>query len=586
MSTQEIILNLNDNEGNPVGVLKINELKDHGHTGEEFTELINNCEIGFKNVANVCKLDNYTPLLFHDSENIFLLEETDYQIIFTPEKSKISEIRFPSIENVDKIPVLTPLTFDKNLYGGILNFRSFVGQSFFDVEVDGVTSTKIPFEVRSKKINYEKHYPAMIADLAKAASGLIFYEKSPTFKYINFKQRVKKSFYEDFMFLEYIFRPENLLSAYGYIRRDPHKILTQYIETVPTAFASSIGPNDLINIITNPGNLSKTKLTLPNWPSKMENYVPKRISQKDYLETRDTPENRFVKYFLELLNELLIEMNLYVESNNVEGYPAEKIREYGEIIQEYIFDGWLKDVGELYHMPSNSQILQKKEGYREILDYFLIFEFAFNFQWEEVKEDIKGYQKKLSELYEYWCYLKLTEILSNLQKSNTNYNSIFDFDPKKWSIKIKTGEDSSQNFIFAKDDVEVNLELRYNNAFTRSKLDNYSYSLEMKPDYSLLIRINDNQFLIHFDAKYKCDLKTTFKNEDILKMHTYKDAIKDTLGAYVLYPGRKRQIYKEYSSILPSVGAFPLTPGVGVNDQKNIEVFIKKVLDYLFTFVD
>lgn len=583
MSGQEIILNLNDNEGYPLGVLKINELKDHGHQGKEFTEQINNCEICFKHVPNVCKLDNRTPLLFKDSENIFLLEETDYQIIFTPEKSNISEIRFPSLEKVDKIPVLTTLNFDKNLYGGILNFRSYVGQSFFDVEVDGVTSTQIPFEVRSKKMNYEEHYPAIIADLAKAASGLIFYEKSPTFKYINFQQRVNKSFYEDFMFLEYIFRPENILSAYGYIRRDPHKILQQYVETVPTAFASAIGPSDLINIITNPSNLSQTKQTPPNWPSQMGNYIPKRISQKDYIETRDTPENRFVKYFLGLLHELIIEMNLYVRSKGIGGYPAGKIREFSEIIQEFTLDGWLKDVGELYSMPSNSQVLQKKEGYREILDYFLIFEFAFNFQWEEVKEDIKGYQKKLSELYEYWCYLKLTEILSKLQNTNINYSSIFDFDPKKWSIKIKTGEDSSQNFIVAKDDVDVNLELRYNNAFTRSKLDEYSYSLEMKPDYSLLIKIDDNPFLIHFDAKYKCDLKTTFKNEDILKMHTYKDAIKDTLGAYVLYPGRKNQIYKEFSSILPSVGAFPLTPGVGVNDAKNIEIFINQVIDYLCT---
>jgi len=585
MSAQEIILNLNDNEGNPVGVLKINELKDHGYRGKEFSEHINNCEICFKHVPYVCKLNNHTPLLFQDSQNIFLLEETDYQIIFTPEKHNSSKIRFPSLERVDQIPVLTPLTFDKNLYGGILNFRSYLGQSFFDVKVDDVTSNKIPFEVRSKKMNYEEHYPAMIADLAKAASGLIFYEKSPTFKYINFQQRVKKSFYEDFMFLEYIFRPENLLSAYGYIRRDPHKILQQHIETVPTAFASAVGPSDLINIITNPSNLSQTKQKPPKWPSQMGDYIPKRISQKDYLDTRDTPENRFVKYFLELLNELIIEMNLYIKSKGIEGYPTEKIREYGEIIQEFILDKWLKDVGELYHMPSNSQVLQKKEGYRDILDYFLIFEFAFNFQWEEVKEDIKGYQKKLSELYEYWCYLKLTEILSKLQNTNTNYSSIFDFNPKKWSIKIKTGYDSSQEFCIVKDDMDINLELRYNTSFTRSKLDNHSYSLEMKPDYSLIIKINDNPFLIHFDAKYKCDLKTTFKNEDILKMHSYKDAIKNTFGAYVLYPGTKKKIYREFSNILPSVGAFPLTPGKSVNDENNIEVFINQVIDHLCTLI-
>ncbi|BDZ68776.1 DUF2357 domain-containing protein [Methanobacterium ferruginis] len=546
MSPQEITLNLNDIEGNPIGVLKINELKEQGYRAKEFTKQINNCEICFQHVPTVCKLDNYTPLLFQDSGNIVLLEETDYQFIFTPEKSNVSEIKFPSLENVDKIPVLTPLTFNKDLYGGILNFRSYVGRSFFDVDIDGLRSIKIPFEVRSKKMNYEKHYPAMIADLAKAASGLIFYEKSHTFKYINFQQRVNKSFYEDFMFLEYIFRPENLLSAYGYIRRDPHKILEQYIETVPTTFASTVGPTDLINIITSPENLSESKQTPSNWLSQMKNYVPKRISQKKYLDTRDTPENRFVKYFLELLNELIIEMNIYVNSNGIEGYPAEKIREYGEIIQDYTLDGWLKDVGELYHMPSNSQVLQKKEGYREILDYFLIFEFAFNFQWEEVKEDIKGYQKKLSELYEYWCYLKLTEILSKLQNTKTNYESLFDFNKKEWSIQVKRGINSSQNFTIVNEGQELNLELTYNKTFSHNDPENYAFALPMRPDYSLRINSDDYNFLIHFDAKYKCDLKTTFKNEDIYKMHTYKDAIKDTLGAYVLYPGRKRKFIMNF----------------------------------------
>ena len=77
-------------------------------------------------------------------------------------------------------------------------------------------------------------------------------------------------------------------------------------------------------------------------------------------------------------------------------------------------DGWMDDVGKLNSFPSNSQVLQKKEGYREIFDYFLIFEFSFNFQFKEIKEEIKGYQKKLSELYEYWCYLKLIKILSKM----------------------------------------------------------------------------------------------------------------------------------------------------------------------------
>jgi len=309
----------------------------------------------------------------------------------------------------------------------------------------------------------------------------------------------------------------------------------------------------------------------------MENYVPKRISQKNYEDTLDTPENRFVKYFLELLNELLIEMIIYIDFERIEGYPAEKTREYAEIIQEYIFDGWLNEVGVLYNLPSNSQVLQKKEGYRDILDYFLIFEFAFNFQCEEIKEDIKGFQQKLSQLYEYWCYLKLIKILNKLQNTKTNYESIFNFNRKEWSIQIKRSKESSQKFII--DNTDLELELAYNNTFTSKDPENHSYSLKMVPDYSLTITNNSKQYLLHFDAKYKCDIKTSFINDDIYKMHTYKDAIANTLGAYVLYPGRIPKIYQEYTNkIIPSVGAFPLTPGKSVNDEERLGKFIENVI--------
>ncbi len=575
MSAQEIIIKLPDPEGNPIGTIKLNELHEHENEYTDFSVYMNNSKISFKNVPNVSKLDNYTPLLLLDSENIFLLEETEYQLIFTPEKSNANKVRFPALENIDKTPVLKPLSFDKNIYGGILNFKSYVGRSFFDVDVDGLESVQIPFEVRSKKMNYENHYSSMIADLAKAASGLILYEKSPTFRYINFQQRVKKSFYEDFMFLEYIFRPENLLSSYGYIRRDPHRVLEQFIEIVPTAFASSLGPTDLINLILNPGNLLKTCKTPPKWPQVMGKYVPKRISQKNYEDTLDTPENRFVKYFLELLNELLIEMNIYIDSHDIEGYPAEKTKEYAEIIQDYIFAGWLKEVGELYNMPSNSQVLQKREGYRDILDYFLIFEFEFNFQCEEITDDIKGYQKKLSQLYEYWCYLKLIKILSKLQNTKTTYESIFDFNKKEWSIKIKSGKESSQNFKID----EYDLELTYNNTFRRNNPECHAYALPMRPDYSLTFKSNNIKFLLHFDAKYKCDIKTSFIKDDIYKMHSYKDAIANSLGAYVLYPGRIQKIYPEYSgNIIPSVGAFSLTPGKSETDEDKLEKFLENII--------
>ena len=54
----------------------------------------------------------------------------------------------------------------------------------------------------------------------------------------------------------------------------------------------------------------------------------------------------------------------------------------------------------------------------------------------------------------------------------------------------------------------------------------------------------------------------TYKRGDLLKMHTYNDAVRQTAGSYVLYPGTdtEKRIQK-FHEILPGVGAFVLKPG-------------------------
>jgi hypothetical protein len=64
MSAQEIIIKLPDSEGNPIGVIKLNELHEHEHKSTDFSVYMNNSKICFKNVPDVPKLDNHTPLLF------------------------------------------------------------------------------------------------------------------------------------------------------------------------------------------------------------------------------------------------------------------------------------------------------------------------------------------------------------------------------------------------------------------------------------------------------------------------------------------------------------------------------------------
>ena len=389
-------------------------------------------EIELYNVPELT--DNKVPIQFkmdpnEESANIVLLEETRYTIFFKS-KNNITDINFPTLQRYKKDFDFSKLSMEKEFFVGTLNTGSYVGKSFFDVEIDGIKSLKVPFEVRSKKINYEEHYPSMISDLCEAASGIVF-DTSPVFEPQKLKEIVRKTFYEDFIFFEYLFRPENLISAYEFIRRDPHKILERYDEQVPLTLAQAIGPSEIIKMVSDPANLYKTDKIPFYWPKIMNNHLPYQVNQTFYKDIVDTPENRLVKYFLQLVDDFLDEMVTYIKENKIEGYAVDKIHEFQHIIQDYILDGWLDDVGNLTFFPSNSQVLQKKEGYRDILKFFMVLESSFFLSFDELEDLLKGYQRKLYDLYEDWCYIKLFKIISDMSLTELDYNRIFDKSGKK-----------------------------------------------------------------------------------------------------------------------------------------------------------
>ena len=64
-------------------------------------------------------------------------------------------------------------------------------------------------------------------------------------------------------------------------------------------------------------------------------------------------------------------------------------------------------------------------------------------------------------------------------------------------------------------------------------------------------------------------------------MHTYKDSILKTEGAYVLCHGNISKYFCETETIIPSAGAFSLTLGNNLIEENNLEIFIKDVIKSL-----
>lgn len=593
--TQAISIKTYDDNNNFIGTFKISYNKPINYkksrdnfkrSSQYYSSLFNkvhsSMNVILDNVAIDTDIDDKTPIQYlkntsNESVNIFLLEETNYTLSFESKFSNFSpDDVFFTLKHFDN-EVYSPIdTKNKKFFTGILNFHSYVGKSFLDIFSNGKVISKIPIEVRSKKINYQNQYPAMIADLSEHISSIVFDTKSPLFQSFDLIDSNKTSLYEYYMYLEYLFREENLPSTFEYLSKNLYSQLEEYTETVPTSFASNIEPNELINVFSNPNNLHKINNENFVWTNKTKGYVPNFIDEIKYKDNIDVPENRFYKNFLQLIDYLIDKL---IEKSS-DGYIKDKLLNFQEEITYYLSEQYFKDISLMDYEPLNSQVLQKKEGYREILQYFLMLEFSYRmkYDWNDLDKTFKGYEKRLSELYEIWSYFELLSVLENLTGENLHKEDLFELNGL--NINLKKG---SKSIIKSSLNVYGNIipiEFMYNKLFTGG---NGSYSVNLKPDYSIKFMINDKYYFIHFDAKYKFNIDNfgneVYKDIDIYKMHTYRDAIKNTVGSYVLYPGDVKKLFSKDN--LDLVGAFPLNPEKDDKEKEDLSKFIYDLIGKL-----
>lgn len=531
-----------------------------------------------KNIPIVEDLDDevistFSPIVFCTDSFMFpkiiLTEETKYKIHFKPKDQEVTP--FNHFDNF-KFKPLDLL----NKKEGFLNYRSYVGKSFLDLTKNNEIIFEEPLEVKSKKMNYSNQYQAMIGDLSQFSSGLIFSYNSPVYQDFELNIQGEKNFYEYYVFLEYLFREENLPSTFEYLSRNLYTRLEEYIEAVPAEFASNITPDSLIEMVSDPENLIDTG----DEDSYLNGYLPIEINEIKYDDDLNTPENKFYKNFLETVDDLIAKLLTKSSGND---FINEQLRNYKEQMSYFLSQRYFKEISRMDYPPLNSQVLQKKEGYRDILEYFLILEFTYRMHWGELTEKFVGFEKQLSTLYEYWCYLELVDVLAEVCNCEITFEDVFST-VDDWNITLKEIIEPKKLQLNV-DGFDIILKLFYQKSFTQKGGQYYSYSNKFDPDYTLEIQLNDNIYYIHFDAKYKVYLESeSFKEDDINKMHTYKDAILNTIGAFILYPGADKTLYKDKNDLKYGVGAFPLNPGEDEVEKERLVSFIKEQIQLLVDY--
>ena len=268
-------------------------------------------------------------------------------------------------------------------------------------------------------------------------------------------------------------------------------------------------------------------------------YVPFKLYTQIKRETFDTPENRFAKSFLrELIKwvKIILERRPFEERLGKE--VLRDIEDFGNILQYYDNSDIFQEVSDSYSIPYRSQVLYKREGYRELFNLWKDFRSYHPFI-DFISQVIS--HRDLPSLYEVWCLFKLLESIMNLYKEKPNY-----------SIEYRGGG-SLKIDVYGEADLENPIDkmtLEYQREFSKPR----SYSLTFKPDYSLYISSDGVDRLVGvFDAKFKFELppedikgedeyELDVKRIDIHKMHTYRDALRIDF-AIVIYPGEKSKLY-------------------------------------------
>lgn len=463
----------------------------------------------------------------------------------------------------------------KKIHNGLLeiNFRNFVGLSRIG---------DLLLEIRNRKISDEL-YQSMLNEIAGHYASLVFSFGTPVGQHYD-----KSSVGRDSTFVEYLFLKKFLLDqnpdieALGNILAyDPHRRLINELQSCTIEQCQYVGERVLHHLLCAP--MAKIRSNHPLLLSSLgralsgstgRNIFPVSGMYEVKSFSLDTNENRFVKFFLEeLFNKIeALEGALCLGGNSYFnpdiGQNLYSLRR--KIARVLDHDMW-REVGNMHFVPTNSQVLQRKEGYRQLFSLFSLLQLATNCDFLNTDFQNLIEIKDLPTLYEYWCFFQVKAIMDSLAKG-TGTKKIINKNPVNHQLTsgLCLEYNNGAKLLFNKTLYGSSGYVDLTDASTSYLPTGDSYSHNYRPD--IMIELGDRSLIL--DAKYKGKSSAfygeendgtiqTCKDEDLDKMHCYHDAINGVEGCYILYPGIESKVFPCFNSIssYDGVGALALRPG-------------------------
>ncbi len=246
----------------------------------------------------------------------------------------------------------------------------------------------------------------------------------------------------------------------------------------------------------------------------------------------DTPENRAVKSFAEVLARDCREIFLLAEAEE-EAEAASRAASCARRLRGLRCAAWWDEVtakrGDWTLLPTFRELV--RADYARIARARAEYRKGFGFDWDQPLLSLPP--REIWRLYEVWCLLT---VLQSLQEIG------WEVVPPSCTFAVRTGRLALTLAAGAKSRIDLRsasgqaLTLTYNQTFAEGR---ESLTHAMQPD----ITLSDGKRVWIFDAKFKPYTEPGEEGEDINQMHAYRDGIVGTDGtrrvaaAWCLYAG-------------------------------------------------